>query len=82
MCNGLVEYREDTLRANLLGSLFRSFKLAGYDDAESEFLAGIAIGPVDSALQLAQAAYKLHIEALETREGWVTTVNGPGWVEK
>jgi len=52
-------------RDSLLRSLFHSFMMNGYECEEAEKLAAIAIGPVSAALDFAQAAYKLHIEAIE-----------------
>lgn len=55
----------DLLRDTLRSSLRRSFLVAGYPDEEACRLVEIAIGPVHHALELAQAAYKLHVEALD-----------------
>lgn len=57
----------DMLRDTLQSSLFHSFLRAGYEDEECGKLTEIAIGPVSHALDLAHAAYKLHIEAFNAR---------------
>lgn len=54
---------KDILRETLRGALFHSFLHAGYDREESVKLTDIAIGPVHSAMQQANYAYKLHLEA-------------------
>lgn len=57
----------DVLRDTLHSSLFHSFLRAGYEDEECVKLTEIAIGPVSHALDLAHAAYKLHIEAISVQ---------------
>ena len=56
----------DLLKETLTSSLFHSFLNAGYEPEECAKLTNIAIGPVHHALELSQAAYKLHLEALHT----------------
>ena len=55
---------KDGLREELRGSLFHCFLREGYDSKECAKLTDIAIGPVSQALDLAQAAYNLHVEAV------------------
>lgn len=56
----------DMNRASLKASLHWTFLNNGYDCQEATKLAEMAIGPVAKSLELAHAAYKLHIEAIES----------------
>lgn len=57
---------EDLLKKSLQKTLLLSFQHHGYSYQECSELAEIAIGPIQHALDLAHAAYKFHLEAVQT----------------
>jgi hypothetical protein len=57
----------DMLRHELRTALLFQFMRAGYGNEECSKLADLAIGPVAKALELAYAAYKLHVEAINVQ---------------
>jgi hypothetical protein len=67
MSDTVFQVERDLLRDTLRSSLRHSFLTAGYEDEEACKLVEIAIGPIHQVLELAHAAYKLHIEAIESR---------------
>lgn len=60
--NGMI--MEDPLRRSLKYALLFEFATHGYSREEAMQLAEIAVRPIEHALQMAQDAAKLHLEAV------------------